>query len=279
MTVQIQSLRSGSSGNALLIRADSVTLLVDCGLPPRELRAMLTAVDCGVEDVDLVLLSHEHGDHTRGLPVLLAAGCQVVATAGTARAVGLPAGSPLIIHDDQVVEHEAGAGAVRIHLLPVLHDAVEPCGFGIDVEGVRCTLFTDLGTPALEHSAHLGESDLIVIEANHDVSRLRDGPYPARLKQRVASPRGHLSNQASGHWLAAALKGSRHAPDIWLAHLSHVNNAPALARETVEKELRDSGVRATVTPLPRRTLGPLWDVPKAREPLPDPPLQLALSLP
>lgn len=274
MTVRIQSLGSGSSGNALLVRGASLSILVDCGLAPRELKAILAAARCTVDEIGLVLLTHEHGDHTRSLPAIAAGGCPIMATSGTLAALGVP--------EARRVQADAGKdvtfGAMTARALPVSHDAAEPCGFLISLEGVRCTVLTDLGRPAPEHSGAIRSSDLVVIEANHDAARLRSGPYPARLKQRVTSALGHLSNDECGRWLAEALSGSSTSPDVWLAHLSRVNNLPVLARETVEQRLRETGVTAPVTPLPRRASGPAWDGPTCRGHLLDAPLQLSLSL-
>lgn len=272
--IRVQSLASGSSGNALLLRVDTMSILIDCGLPPRELRAMLIAAGSTIDDINAVLLTHEHGDHTRGLDALSHATCSVVATRGTASALGI-ASSRLTICNPK---DELTVGSLVVRGLPVSHDAAEPCGYSIVIEGLRCTILTDLGKPASQHSALLYDSDLIVIEANHDQTRLRNGPYPARLKQRVLSDRGHLSNHDCGRWLAESLTGSRRHHEVWLAHLSRTNNLPALARQTVDEELQRNGVTAIVTPLPRRTGAPVWEGSETRRPEHPFPVQLPLSL-
>ncbi len=254
MPVTVQSLASGSAGNALLVRSPQMTLLIDCGLAPRELQAALTSVECSPANIDAVLITHEHGDHARGLPLLLKKGCPIVATAGTARALGTPAG--LLI--DATPDRQLSLGPLSCLPIAVSHDAAEPCGFSIQIDGARCTVLTDLGTPALRHSETLAASDLILIEANHDVRMLRDGPYSSRLKARVASGRGHLSNSACAGWLAESLRGVSHAPDIWLAHLSEVNNRPRIATGTAMAVLNERGVEARVQALPRRGIGPSW---------------------
>ena len=273
VTVQVQSLRSGSSGNALLIRGGRTTVLVDCGLAPRELQAILTSVDCALSDIDLVLLTHEHGDHARGLAPLLAAERPIVATAGTASSLRIPSS----LRIEPSVDNIALFNAVSVQLLPVSHDAAEPCGFAITIEGVRCTLLTDIGKPDPGISPLLRASDLLIIEANHAWDRLRHGPYPARLKRRVASDQGHLSNEDCARWLGTALHGSRRAPDIWLAHLSRVNNMPLLALETVQRGLSRVETAVSVTPLPRRTLGPIWEGVPRPSAAADMPVQLPLA--
>ncbi len=276
MTVRIQSLASGSSGNALLVRGESATILVDCGLAPRELMAMLAAVDCAITEVDTVLITHEHGDHTRGLPLVFSAKRPVLTSWGTAAALGLPPELWIRPATDNAAPVQLGAATVQ--LLPVSHDASEPCGYTIDIDGVRCTVLTDIGRPEPAYSALFRQSDLLVIEANHDRERLRNGPYPSRLKQRVASTSGHLSNQACGEWLATALRSVATPPEIWLAHLSRVNNLPELAAETVKHELTAAGVTTAVTALPRRTVGPVWASSTRRERPLNMPVQLQLTL-
>lgn len=273
MPVTIQSLASGSAGNTLLVRSPQMTLLIDCGLAPRELQAMLTAADCSPANIDVVFITHEHGDHARGLPLLLTNGCPVVATAGTARALGIPGG--LLVH--AMPDRELSFGPLSCLPIAVSHDAAEPCGFNIRIDGAHCTVLTDLGMPAHRHSETLAASDLILIEANHDVGMLRAGPYSSRLKARVASSRGHLSNAACAGWLAESLRGASHAPDIWLAHLSQVNNRPRIATGTVMSALNDRGVEAQVHALPRRGIGPSWHSGKRKVGHVIRPLQLPLS--
>lgn len=272
--VRVQSLASGSSGNALLLRVDSMAILIDCGLPPRELRAMLIAAGSTIDDIDAVLLTHEHGDHTRGLDALSPTDCTVVATRGTGSALGITS-SMLTVCDPK---DELAVGSLVVRGLPVSHDAAEPCGYSIAIGDLRCTILTDLGKPASQHSALLQNSDLIVIEANHDPTRLRNGPYPERLKQRVLSDQGHLSNHDCGRWLAESLTGSGRHHEVWLAHLSRTNNLPALAKQTVDEALHRTGVTAFVTPLPRRAGAPVWDGTVQRRSQHHFPVQLPLSL-
>ncbi len=145
-----------------------------------------------------VLVTHHHVDHVRSLPQVVRAGVPLVATAGTVHAAAFP---------PRGVEQVRLGRSVRlkglsITPLAVSHDAAEPCGFHLQAREGAVTVVNDLGRPDDALRDHLAASDLIVLEANHDEAMLRSGPYPAHLKRRVLSPRGHLSNADCGRLLA-----------------------------------------------------------------------------
>jgi phosphoribosyl 1,2-cyclic phosphodiesterase len=125
------------------------------------------------------------------------------------------------------------------------------------------TLLTDLGETDDRAIPFIAASDLIVIEANHDLHMLNSGPYPPHLKVRVQSSRGHLSNADCGTFLARAIGGGE-TRTVWLAHLSATNNRPTLAVQTVRQALSGSKVSHAVLALPRRESGPIW-TPQFRE--------------
>jgi phosphoribosyl 1,2-cyclic phosphodiesterase len=124
-----------------------------------------------------------------------------------------------------------------LDILPftIPHDAADPCGFVFSAEGIRMALATDLGYMPPNVKAALKRIDALLLESNHDLEMLRDGPYPWSVKQRVLSRVGHLSNDATAEFLSTDYDGS--ASYIVLGHLSESNNAPALARIAAEQAL------------------------------------------
>lgn len=250
----VQSFASGSSGNALLLTGAGSAVLVDCGLGPRTLGKALLHHKVAVKDLSAVLITHEHDDHVRGLQPLMPHCRTFHATEGTAAALGLPRASRLTAKAFASVP----IGAFEVTAIPTSHDAAEPCGFSFFDGMSRVTLLTDFGEPHDGMIDLLFTSDLIVIEANHDLHMLRSGPYPAELKRRVMSARGHLSNADCGALLARALAAAKLPRTIWLAHLSATNNKPELAVRTVKDSLALVVAKHQVVALPRREPGPVW---------------------
>lgn len=128
-------------------------------------------------------------------------------------------------------------GDIAVTPFTIPHDAVDPVGFVFEAEGARLGIATDLGYMPSNLRIHLRRCDVLMLESNHDLDMLRDGPYPWSVKQRVMSRVGHLSNDAAAEFLARGYDG--HAAYIVLAHLSESNNLPELARISAERALRD----------------------------------------
>lgn len=272
--VTAQSFGSGSSGNALLIRSAETTLLVDCGVGIRDLRANLGRHGLALADLDAVLITHEHSDHVRTLPRVYREDLPLVATRGTAHAAQLPTSMTELVESDAPIT----VGGAEIHALAVRHDARDPCGFHIDVGGARITVLTDLGTWEDHLVEAVSGSDLVLLEANYNDEMLSQGPYPAYLKRRVSSGTGHFANDACGRAMAPIAKRTGTATTWWLSHLSETNNSPGQAEADVRAELHRQDVDADITALPRRSAGPVWAFDHSRRaarPMP-PPVQVGL---
>ncbi len=244
--MRVTVLGSGSTGNATLVEADGVRILVDAGFSGRDIDRRLRAV--GVDPASLagVVITHEHGDHTRGMGVLARRFDLVLyITEPTRRAC-----RRLLRGDERVHAYSAmrpfSIGPLEVQPFLTVHDAIDPIAVTVAHRrtGLKLGIATDLGRPtaAVRHS--LAECDLLVLEANHDESMLWSGPYPWSVKQRIASSHGHLSNHASAE-LAAELHGPRLAGVI-LAHLSEHCNDAALARDTVAESLDARGFRGVL---------------------------------
>lgn len=231
--MRFASLGSGSKGNATLVASDSGAILIDCGFSLRETLARLASVGVSADDLDAVLVTHEHGDHVRGVaPLCRRFGVPLYATRGTIAAV---AAGRHALQDCEVHPLDTGqvfhAGPFRCLPVPVPHDAREPCQYVLETGGRRLGVLTDLGslTPAVV--ASYAECDALMLEANHDLQLLQQGPYPPSLKRRVGGALGHLSNAQSATLL-------RHCnvdrlQHLVLSHLSEQNNTPDHALEAV----------------------------------------------
>lgn len=275
----MQSLGSGSSGNAFLIRAEGTTLLLDCGVGAPTLRRALSVGGQQIGDLDAVLITHEHSDHVRSLSCVVGKDVPIVATAGTRRRANIPPPQ----WEQVTFDKPLTVGSVTVWAIMVKHDAAEPCGYLIETAETRISVFTDLGSWHDRLADPMRASDLIVLESNHDPDMLWSGPYPAHLKRRVASPVGHLSNTECASSLASTLRTGAYAPAIWLAHLSGTNNAPDLAERATRDALRGAGLSLTVMSLPRVQPGPIWTPTAARtsskwSPNPVPPITSQLSI-
>jgi len=230
-------LASGSRGNCTVIEGSAGTLLVDAGLSAKELLGRMGSAGVDPDKIDAVLVTHEHGDHIRGLDVLARKlDIPVYATEGTLRDFLLYrrlSKKPLSHHTCRYLERFS-VGDFHIDPFATSHDAAEPCGFVISEGGARIGYCTDTGimTPAMLEL--LRPCDGIILESNHCPEMLANGPYPESLKRRIRSKRGHLSNQAA----AECLRGfGKDVPRVILAHLSEINNTPEKAKGTAREGL------------------------------------------
>lgn len=226
-------LGSGSKGNCTLVEADGVCLLIDNGFSGKELFRRLSMIGVAPESISAVLLTHEHHDHIKGVGVLARRlNLQVYANSNTHRAAEDKLG--LIKKRREFATGEVFCiNGLQIHPFSVSHDTADPVGFVLGNGRHSLGYCTDTGkiTKLLRH--HLQGCQALILEANHDISMLKNGPYPLALQQRVLSSHGHLANDVALH-LASEL-GAQELRLLVLAHLSEVNNQPDL----VEQEARE----------------------------------------
>jgi len=222
-------LASGSKGNCVVLEGDSNTVLIDAGLSAKEILVRMERVGLEAGRIDALLVTHEHGDHTRGVDVLARKlDIPVHATEGTLadflnyRRTSV---KPLIHHTCRDKE-TFSVGDLRIEPFATSHDAAEPCGFIITEGSLRFGYCTDTGIITPHVHDLLRQCDGIVLESNHCPDMLANGPYPESLKRRIRSKRGHLSNPDA----AACLRDfGKDVPLVILAHLSEMNNTPEKA--------------------------------------------------
>ncbi|MCU0572224.1 MAG: MBL fold metallo-hydrolase [Syntrophobacteraceae bacterium] len=231
MALFFQVLASGSKGNATLVCSERTRILVDAGLSARELCARLDRTPVKPNELNGIIISHEHQDHVRGCGTLSRrCGCPVYLSSGTLE--NLPSQVGTLPHR-QVFQSGNGftIGDLSVHPFAISHDAGEPAGFIIEHDGCRLGVCTDLGIATELVKARLAGCHGLVLEANHDMRLLIDGPYPWQLKQRIRSRHGHLSNEDS----FALLEHLHHVHlrAVVLAHLSEVNNNPRLVAQSI----------------------------------------------
>ena len=238
--MRFASLGSGSEGNALVVEAsagNTVTrVLLDCGFSLRETGRRLARLSIEPQQIDAIIVTHEHGDHIGGVPRFARKhGTPVWITYGTCVASGFgvaaqgadPASSGFELF---LIDHHApfAVGALEMLPFPVPHDAREPAQFAFSDGARRLGVLTDLGSVTAHVTSMLLRCDGLMLECNHDAQMLAAGAYPPGLKARVGGAYGHLDNQQ-----AAQLLGDlKHAglQHVMAAHLSAQNNTPALAR-------------------------------------------------
>jgi phosphoribosyl 1,2-cyclic phosphodiesterase len=227
-------LASGSKGNSLYIEIGRTKILVDAGLSAREILNRLAVIGIEGSEINAVLISHEHTDHVRGAGTL-------------ARKLRIPVFISYPTHrqsqdlfaKNEVVEFESGCSFtfrdVLIDPFPITHDSSDPVGFLIECAESRIGIATDLGIVTRLVKEKLKDCSVLVLESNHDEEMLVNGPYTWHLKQRIKSRHGHLSNNDSAELLDEVI--NERLEGIFLAHLSEVNNDPAIACDTFRKTL------------------------------------------
>lgn len=235
-------LGSGSNGNATLVATDQARVLFDAGFSCRQIQLRLESIGEDFRDLDAVVVSHEHSDHVKGLEVLARrTDVKIYSTQLTASVLRWKKEAP------ELVTFEAGRGFrigdMQIETFTVPHDAIDPVGFSVRQNGCKLSIVTDLGYMTDSVRYHLTESDLLVLESNHDLEMLKSGPYPWEVKQRVLSRDGHLSNSAVAEYLSRDWDGESRT--IVLAHLSSNNNHPAIAEMDARAALDSVGAGAT----------------------------------
>lgn len=244
--MRVSVLGSGSKGNAVLVETQDTLVLVDAGFSARDLERRLTLLRVSPSQIHAVVITHDHGDHTRGVGVFSRRfGTPVYITDAT-----LERCQNLFRGGEELRSYRGGFPfAIRdlvVEPFLTVHDAADPVAVALrDPEtGFKVGVATDLGRPTTQVRHALAESHLLILEANHDEALLHQGPYPWSVKSRIASSHGHLSNEAAAN-LAMELMHPRLA-GVVLAHLSGECNRPELAEAVVGRALRAAGYRGVL---------------------------------
>ena len=258
--IRFCTIASGSSGNCSYIGVGSEHLLVDAGISGKRIYEGLNQLS--LPKPTAILVTHEHSDHISGVGVV-------------ARRFKIPIyATPLTwryflrhkklgpLEENQVMHILPGQpvmiGDAVVTAFDVPHDASQPVGYTFESDNKKMAYTTDLGKPTDMVLAHIKDAHVLLLESNYDTEMLQKGKYHALLKERVASPRGHLSNAAAGQLIAeVAWDGLKH---VVLGHLSEENNRPMLAYDTVGRIMDAHMVKAQLTVADRHYPGDLIEV-------------------
>jgi len=239
-------LASGSKGNCIHVSAGDKSFLVDAGLSGREIERRMGQRDLSPEHLQAIVVSHEHGDHIRGVGVLARRYGLPVYMSGETESAALPNLGKLPRSCHFHPGTPFSIPPFSIHPFNVSHDAADPVGFTISMNGSRIGIATDLGIATGLVEQHLKDCHLLVLEANHDLEMLTNGPYPWPLKQRIKSRNGHLSNEAAEALLRAVMNTA--LKHVVLGHLSETNNTAHQALKIVKQAIgnRDIDIMVAV---------------------------------
>jgi len=237
-------LASGSKGNSIHIACGNTSILFDAGLSGIEIERRMRSRGLSPENLDAIVVSHEHSDHIHGVGVLSRRfGVPVYMAPATHQSAASVLGTLRELHP-----FECGTpfsiSNLTIHPFSISHDAAAPAGFTIRSGNRKIGLATDLGIATALVRDHLKGCALLVLEANHDPLMLEQGPYPWPVKQRIKGRTGHLSNESAKALLMDVLH--EHLSHVVLAHISETNNTPEKALDVVSERIGRHPVRFIV---------------------------------
>ncbi len=247
MGLRFCSFASGSTGNCYLLKTENTNLLVDVGIAGKRIIGGLESCAVKPEQIDGILVTHEHTDHIKSLRMIAkkTVNGKIYTSEGTAYSVNekLPMLADKIRITDTV--DSFNVGDIEVEAFSLSHDAEDPVGFSVHSGGKRITIITDTGVATKQMLSIAAKSDLLVLEANHEVNILHCSSYPYELKRRILSDYGHLSNDAAAEFIYEVDKlrkndGGENKSEkqkILLAHLSKENNSPMQAMLTIKNRL------------------------------------------
>lgn len=235
-----RTLVSGSSGNAVLFSDDNTNILIDCGISAKRLIPLLCQAGISAQNLDCILVTHEHTDHCTGVGVLSRKfNIPVIASIGTWQ--GMNVGR---INPENVVTFDnydsLGVGSTLITPFKIPHDANMPTGYVIESNGAKYAVATDMGYVTKGVADIVKGSRSVVLEANYDEQMLKNGSYPFSLKKRILGKAGHLCNNDTAKFASYLFENG--TEKIILGHLSDENNTPEIAYKTVFQKIKDDGV-------------------------------------
>lgn len=241
--MHLQVLGSGSEGNALIARADDVTLMIDAGLGVRVLSERFELAHVAPRQIDHLLVTHGHLDHARNAGSIakrqkatLHCSEKIMKHRSINRAPSLVA---LHMGHERECLPQKGNGSLFYRPVLLPHDCDPTVAFELRHGERKAVVLTDIGRPEREVARQLRGAHLLVLEFNYDPEMMRAGPYPLSLQQRITGGRGHLSNEQSAEMLGHLIGPELHT--LALAHISQKNNSVDLALDVAHDALRKLG--------------------------------------
>lgn len=230
--MEVLIMGSGSKGNSTLLITNSKKILIDVGFSYSKTKMILSKYDLYPKDIDFILITHNHKDHISGLASLVKREKKYVyVPIGMYKEINkLVDADYLIPIEDDILQIED----LKIRFLHTSHDASASVGFVIE-DTKSLVYMTDTGYISKKNLRYMLDKNLYILESNHDIKMLMEGPYPYVLKQRVVGDSGHLSNEMAGNYLKELI--GKNTQKIVLAHLSETNNTAELALKTVAEIL------------------------------------------
>ena len=233
------NLYSGSSGNCSYIESDNAKILVDCGVSCKKATEALASFKVDFNDIDAIILTHEHLDHVKGLQVISKKyNVPIYGNEGTLN--GIKQNIPNNIKNLFKTNKKFEIKDLEIFPFSIPHDASDPCGFNISCGGKKISIATDVGHITTSIINNLQGSSFVLLESNYEPEMLKCSNYPYILKRRILGPNGHLSNEDAGTAVTTLVKSG--ISNISLGHLSQQNNFPELAYKTVMESLMSNNV-------------------------------------
>ncbi len=240
MKLKFCSLYSGSSGNCQYIKTKNATILVDAGLSGKKIQQEIANIGEDPNKIDAIFITHEHVDHIKGAGIMSRRlDVPIFANKKTWEAMAPFIGN-IKSHNIKILDEYAEIGDLTISPFDICHDASDPVGYNIFYENKKVSLVTDTGCINEGIKKSIINSDLLLVESNHDEDMVLIGPYPWPLKKRVLGKFGHMSNDTAGDLISKVVKKGTEI--VLLAHLSKENNFPQLAYKTVENILGENSI-------------------------------------
>lgn len=240
--MKVDILASGSSGNCIAITVDDKTILIDAGIAKTKIEKRLIEVGIMPGNIEAIFITHAHGDHIKGVPVANKYNIPVLATTGEWKNIQNVNEElrGLIFKENGLYEpHIFDMGEIGVIPFAVHHDAYEPVGYKVLAGNKQVSICLDTGKVDEYMLEMMRDSDIYIIESNHEPRMVEASNYPNSVKARIISHIGHLSNQQTADVLAKLVQGN--GEKIYLVHLSSHNNLPGLAEMTVRRELLKKG--------------------------------------